>query len=236
METVEIIPELYLLGFEIGQAYLWCDPGELTLIDTGVAGSGEAIARAIRSLGRDPAELRRVLLTHCHEDHAGSAAEIAGWGGGGRVQVLAHRLDAPVIRGERPPLPPVFDDAPAWEEELWAAKPVLPPAPPARVDVKLADGDVVDFGGGARVVAVPGHTDGSAAFHLPGPRVLFTGDAVANVGGRTILGVFNRDRARAIESFHRLAALDAQVAVFGHGEPITSDAATALRAAAASTG
>ncbi|MGE7432828.1 MBL fold metallo-hydrolase [Kitasatospora sp. NPDC001175] len=233
METLEILPErLYLLGCEIGHVYLWCDPGELTLVDTGVAGSGEVIAEAIRGIGRDPGELRRVLLTHCHEDHTGSAAEIGAWNGGS-VQVLAHRLDAPVIRGERPVLPPVFDDAPTWERELWMAKPELPAAPPARVDVELTDGDTVEFGGGARVVAVPGHTDGSVAFHLPGPGVLFTGDAVANVAGQTMLGVFNLDRARAIESFRRLAELDVRVAVFGHGEPITSGAAAALKAAAA---
>ncbi|MGK4580109.1 MBL fold metallo-hydrolase [Kitasatospora sp. HPMI-4] len=235
METIEILPgRLYQLGFEIGCVYLWCDPVELTLIDTGVAGSGPAIAEAIRGLGRDPGELRRVLLTHCHEDHTGSAAEIGGWNEG-LVQVMAHRMDAPVIRGDQPMLLPVFDDAPAWERELWAAKPDLPAVPPARVDVELSEGDAVGFGGGARVVAVPGHTDGSAAFYLPGPRVLFTGDAVANVAGRTMLGVFNRDRARAIESLHRLAGLDARVAVFGHGEPITSGAAAALRAAAADT-
>ena len=35
-----------------------------------------------------PGDLRRVMLTHFHEDHAGSAADIAAWG---EVEVLAHR-------------------------------------------------------------------------------------------------------------------------------------------------
>ncbi|MDH6123934.1 MBL fold metallo-hydrolase [Kitasatospora sp. GP82] len=233
METVEILPELYLLGFEVGHAYLWRDPDGLTLIDTGVVGSGALIAEAIRSLGHGTDELRRIVLTHCHQDHVGSTAEITAWGSGGGVEVMAHRLDAPVIRGERPMPPPVFDDAPVWERELWEGMTRPPAAPPARVDVEVEDGDVLDFGGGAQVVAVPGHTDGSIALHLPGPGVLFTGDAVAGVGGQPILGVFNLDRARAIESFRRLAELDAAVAVFGHGEPITSGTAAAMRAAAA---
>jgi glyoxylase-like metal-dependent hydrolase (beta-lactamase superfamily II) len=48
----------------------------------------------------------------------------------------------------------------------------------------LADGDEIDLGGGVSAVAVaaPGHTPGSVAFHLPGPRVLFTGDTVARHG------------------------------------------------------
>ncbi|BFV56416.1 hypothetical protein KCMC57_up15200 [Kitasatospora sp. CMC57] len=82
------------------------------------------------------------------------------------------------------------------------------------------------------MVAVPGHTDGSIALHLPEMKVLVTGDAVANVG-RTMLGVFNTDRARAVESLHRLAELDVDTALFGHGEPIVHGAAIALRRAAA---
>ncbi|WP_407987675.1 MBL fold metallo-hydrolase [Kitasatospora sp. CMC57] len=94
------------------------------------------------------------------------------------------------------------------------------------------EGQVLDFAGGAVVVAVPGHTDGSIALHLPEMKVLVTGDAVANVG-RTMLGVFNTDRARAVESLHRLAELDVDTALFGHGEPIVHGAAIALRRAAA---
>jgi glyoxylase-like metal-dependent hydrolase (beta-lactamase superfamily II) len=45
-------------------------------------------------------------------------------------------------------------------------------------------------------------------------------------------GVFNVDRAQAAASFRRLAALDVAVVCFGHGEPLTQDAAAALRNAA----
>lgn len=225
MEIVELLPNLHMLRFPVGAAYLWSDPDALTLVDTGVAGAGEDIAAAVRGLGRDPRDIRQVVLTHFHDDHAGSAAEVRSWGG---ATVLAHRLEAPVIRGEATGPAPVFAD---WERALFDSLPPLPAAPPVPVDREVDDGDTLDFGGGAEVVWVPGHTDGSIAIHLPGPRVLFTGDIAANVEGRTMPGVFNSDPARALASFHRLAALDVDVACFGHGDPITAGASAALRAA-----
>ncbi|MFF5703181.1 MBL fold metallo-hydrolase [Streptomyces sp. NPDC012794] len=226
MDLVEVLPDrLHMLRFSIGQAYLWQDGGALTLIDAGHAGSADGIERAIRSLGLAPERLERIVLTHCHRDHVGAAGELAvRWG----ARVLAHRLDAPVVRGERPVPEPVLLD---WEVPLYAHGLTAPEAPPTWVDGELEDGDVLDFGGGAVVVHAPGHTPGSIGVHLPAHGVLFTGDCVAGVG-RVMLGVFNVDRAGAVASFRRLAALAPAVACFGHGDPWTEDTAKALHAAA----
>ncbi|MFD0472465.1 MBL fold metallo-hydrolase [Nonomuraea thailandensis] len=102
VEIVEIRQELHLLRLAFGQAYLWNDAGALTLIDTGIATSGDEIAEAIGRLGLRTDAVRRVVLTHYHEDHCGGAAAVAAWG---EVEVLAHRAEAPVIRGEVPAPP-----------------------------------------------------------------------------------------------------------------------------------
>jgi glyoxylase-like metal-dependent hydrolase (beta-lactamase superfamily II) len=273
MEMIELVPGLlHMFRFGVGQAYLWQDPGSLTLIDAGPPGQGPAIARELEGLGLGADDLDRVILTHFHGDHAGSAADVAAWGS---AAVMASGADAPVIRGDQPGPPPVLTDEerPLHARIMAAARGAseqadtadiaggrtvtagghtdtagghtattegaasnrsggLARVPPCRVDRELAEGDLLDFAGGATVIGVPGHTDGSIAIHLPAHRLLFTGDSVASAqDGRVILGPFNVNRAQAIDSFRKLADLDVDVACFGHGDPVRSDAAAVLRAA-----
>ncbi|MFJ8233649.1 MBL fold metallo-hydrolase [Streptomyces sp. NPDC094448] len=155
MDIVDARPRLTMFRFPIGQAYLWYDDDGLTLVDSGHAGAAPAVEKGIRAVGRDPALLRRIVLTHD-----------------------------------------------------------------------------LGFGDGAVVVHAPGHTDGSMGIHLPRHGGLFTGDAIAAVERRVILGVFNTDRARAKASMSRLAASAPETVCCGHGDPVTEDTAAVLRAAA----
>ncbi|MEV2264838.1 MBL fold metallo-hydrolase [Streptomyces anulatus] len=225
MDLVEVLPRLHMFRFRVGQAYLWRDGTELTLIDAGDIDAAAAIEDAIRTLGLDPAGIRRIVITHGHRDHYGAAQELADRHG---AEIIAHALDAPVVRGERPvPEPDLLD----WELPLWEHGLTVPEAPPTRVDREVTGGEVLPFGDGARVVHAPGHTAGSIAIHLPRHGVLFTGDTVASVE-RVMLGVFNVDRAEAAATFRRLAALAPRTVCVGHGDPLTENAAAAMEAAA----
>jgi glyoxylase-like metal-dependent hydrolase (beta-lactamase superfamily II) len=77
VDVVQLDSDLYFFRFPVGHVYLWQDPDGLTLIDAGAPGSAEPIAGAIRRVGHDPRDVRRLVLTHGHVDHIGAAAQIA---------------------------------------------------------------------------------------------------------------------------------------------------------------
>lgn len=221
MDTVAVTPNLTMLRVRGWQLYLWRDGDSVTVIDTGAPGSGAEILQAVPRIDR-------IVLTHGHVDHCGSAAELHDATG---ATVFAGAGDAATIRSGAAMPPPLFED---WEIPIHrrVAADLPESAPPIPTLRELHDGDVLDFGDGADVLAVPGHTDGSIAIHLRGHGVLFTGDTIANVG-TVMLGTFNQNRAQTVASFRRLAALDVETACFGHGEPITKAAGAQLRDTAA---
>jgi glyoxylase-like metal-dependent hydrolase (beta-lactamase superfamily II) len=65
---------------------------------------------------------------------------------------------------------------------------------------------------------------------LPGPRILFCGDAVVT-SPKFMAGWpgFVLNHAQHAATLHKLAAYDATILAFGHGEPITQAAAARLR-------
>ncbi|MGD9890293.1 MAG: MBL fold metallo-hydrolase, partial [Dehalococcoidia bacterium] len=217
-----VVSGVYLLRFEIGQVYLWEWGDGLTVIDTGIDGSADAILHAIDAIGRRSDDVKEIVLTHYHQDHRGGAADLAQRTG---APVIAHRADAPVIRGDLPETPPNLTD---FERPIAeAVMPRVPPARPVVVDREVEDGDTT--AGGGVIVGVPGHTPGSIALHAPDRRVLFTGDTIAFFEGNPILGVFNIDRDEAIRSLRKQAELEFDVACFGHGDPIGGDAGRRIR-------
>ncbi len=226
MDITEVVPGLHLLPLGVSNAYLWRDDAGTTLVDTGPPGSGPAIRAALEHLGIPAEELRRIVLTHAHDDHAGSAADVAGWSG---APVVAGAGDAAVLRGERAAPRPSLTPAEQRLHAVVAAD--LQPAPACPVDQEVTDQDLLDVGGGAVVLAVPGHTPGSIALHRPESGLLLTGDIVAEHEGGLVLGPFNTDRDAAWRSLRRLAALDVDVACFGHGRPVVGSASDALRRA-----
>jgi glyoxylase-like metal-dependent hydrolase (beta-lactamase superfamily II) len=223
---MEVLPGVHTIdALGVGRAYLVAEADRLTLIDTGLPKSADKVFAAIEAFGRRPEDVRQVIITHYHNDHAGSLADVVDRSG---AQVLAHPLDAPVLRGERAPAP--ANTNAVMRKILDMTDPGLHKPRPIRVDREVSDGDEIDLEGGARIVHTPGHTPGSISVYWPRRKLLFAGDAAANLFGvRPPVGWFTEDHDAARRSIKQLAELEFDVACFGHGKPVYNDASRAFR-------
>jgi glyoxylase-like metal-dependent hydrolase (beta-lactamase superfamily II) len=222
LELDQVTDWLWCLRTPIVQAYAVRERDGFNLIDTSTAGQDAAILAALAEIDGE-GRVHEVLLTHAHDDHTGSAAALVDRTG---ARVIAPRDDAPVMRRERQgPAPQLAE----WELPIFEqVTPQVPEAPAVSPDRLVADGERLGWEHDALVMGTPGHTPGHVAAWFEPERVLVAGDALASHEGRPMLGVFNADPATAAESARRLAALDVQVACFGHGEPLRRDAAASL--------
>ena len=88
-----------------------------------------------------------------------------------------------------------------------------------KVDFYLQEGELIIGDKTLQVISTPGHTPGSISLYWPERKALFTGDAVFYMGiGRTDL--VGGDGVLLRESIERLAQLDAEWLLPGHGEII----------------
>lgn len=226
MAAVPIAPEVFAIPLGPVNAFL-IQTDHLTLIDTGLPGSGGKILDAVRGLGRRPADIRHILVTHCHPDHSGSLAEMKAATG---ARACMHASDAALVRsgiGGRPMTPaPGLITGLLFKAMLSR---VSPSVPAAEIEHEAADGETLSAAGGIQAFHTPGHTAGHLIFLLPRHGgVLFTGDAAANMLGLGLsLGYENLDEGR--RSLAAIAALEFAVAGFGHGRAITRGAADRFR-------
>jgi glyoxylase-like metal-dependent hydrolase (beta-lactamase superfamily II) len=196
--------------------------GSLALVDAGVPGSSQRLLAAIREIGREPAELHSVLVTHHHVDHVGGLASLVQQTG---ADVLAHPQEAAIIEGTVPPPPKVGR---SWGSRLrisLSARLGANEAAPVAVTHQLQDDAMLD-GSGLRAVHTPGHTAGHLAYLHSSSGTLFVGDAAANLLGRLTRPIANHDQdyQAMIASLRKLAELEFDTACFGHGRSIKSGA------------
>lgn len=220
------IPGLYtFIGLILGRSYLIEDSDGLTIIDTGLSLAAPGIIKQLRATGHKPDEVKRILVTHGHPDHAGGLLKLKKSTG---AQVIASAIDRPVIEGTQP-LPGKAFERFRGLERLMRLPGIMPLG--VVVDREVADGDTIaEVMGGLKVIATPGHTMGHVSFWQPEKRVLFCGDVMINVFGlRLPAGAFTVDMEENKRSVLRLAALDAAVVCCGHGSPITEDTAQVIR-------
>lgn len=225
--AVQITPSLWQLKLGLVNSYLLATEDGLVLVDSGYLASADKIFEAVREAGHDPANIRHLLLTHLHIDHAGSAAEVRRRTG---ARTYAHPLDAPLIE-EGVGMRPGTTRSPGCVEALvyfFYIKGHATSYEPLPVDQLLEDGQVLPLAGGIEVIHAPGHCAGQVVLLLRPDNVLIAADICSHTMG---LGesVVNEDHALAHETILRVAEYPFEQAVFGHGDALKERANQQLR-------
>ena len=230
---MQLAPGLNRVGNDIVACYLVVTDQGITLIDAGLSGHWRDLAAELASLGRPVDDVRGIVLTHGDSDHIGFAERLRRQQG---IPVFAGRADVARARGEE-------KTSPTWGK--------LRLAPTLRFlayglrkgglrthylgeVVEVQDGDVLDLPGSPRVVALPGHSPGSIAVHVPAVDAVFVGDGLTTrhvLTGATgpAPAPFTDDPATALESLGRLAGIGDRWVLPGHGAPWDGGTAEAVR-------
>src|SRR5436190_22187624 len=226
----QIVEGLWMVPLGPVNAYL-LDQGELTLIDTGMPKDEGKIVAAIEAIGKKAADLKHIIVTHCHPDHAGSVAALKRLSG---ARVYMHPVDAAMVRkGEcTRRLTPAPGLLRGLMFKMFIPKKPMP-IEPCAIDQEINDGTELPIAGGLKAIHIPGQCAGQVALLWPRRRLLFAADACANMPNFGYALCYE-DLEEGKRSLRKLAALDFDAAVFGHGGPIKTGAAQKFRRAWAS--
>lgn len=230
--SVEVRPDVYCHTIQIVNICLIGEPGtdKFVLVDAGMPGSAnDIISITEKHFGVDRRP-EAIILTHGHFDHVGAVLELVNYW---KVPVYAHELELPYLTGKK-----AYPEPDPTVEGGMVAKvsPYFPNEPVNlgnNVEKLPPDGQVPSMPS-FRCIYTPGHSPGHVAFYREKDRTLIAGDAFVTVKQDSLYQVFTQtkeingpprylttDWNAAWESVKKLAVLKPEVAVTGHGVPVS---------------
>ncbi len=192
----------------------------LTVIDTGMPGQLNKIVDYVKSIGKNPSDISKIVLTHCHVDHIGNAYELKKITG---AMLYVHEKEAPYVAGkEKLPSPKGFTGAAMKVASTFMKVKYVEP------DFLIKEGDNVDD---LVVIHNPGHTPGSISLYSKERKVIFVGDELRYIDGK-IQGPpeqFTPDMDLAIRSMEKLTKIEYDIMLSGHGMPLKTNASEKVK-------
>ena len=215
----EVVPGFHQVSPAPGVNVFLFEAEGLTLVDAGIASSAAPILKAVRELGHQPSDLKRIVITHAHPDHYGALAALKRETG---ARTVMHPVDAVEVRTGGRGRPMSFRGPLTIFNGVFRGPANLEPA---EVEDEVEEGDTLP--GGLKVIETPGHSDGHISLLWPEKGLLIGGDVAWHLT-RLAHMPFYVDFEEARRSLAKVARLDFDTAVFGHGRPLR-DAGAAFR-------
>lgn len=203
------------LGFV--NCYLIKTDGGFILVDTGIGALRERLARSLDAAGCGGKNLKLIILTHGDIDHSGNCAFLGEKYG---APVAMHAGDSAMVEtgdmnADRKVNSRFMRFMQAIMKLTGAAAKMARDFEKFTPDILLADGQRLDaYGLDAKVMHIPGHTDGSIAVLLDSGECL-CGDTMQN--NRSAIIVKHEGDLR--RSLDKLSALNLKTVYPGHGKP-----------------
>jgi hydroxyacylglutathione hydrolase len=216
-----------VLPYRLGSVncYLITTGSGFVLIDTGAANRRAELERLLTEAGCAPGKLDLIVLTHGDFDHTGNAAFLRDKFG---AQIAMHADDGGMAeRGD------MFHNRKSGNAIVRVLSPILfrfRKSDRFQADLWLEEGyDLAGFGLEARIVQIPGHSQGSIGILTAGGDLL-CGDLFENPG-EPALNTIMDDKAAAqaslrklaslgkLATLEKLAGLEIQTVYPGHGRP-----------------
>jgi glyoxylase-like metal-dependent hydrolase (beta-lactamase superfamily II) len=158
--------------------------GGVALVDPGPSKTLGALERALSEKGIAVGDVRQLLLTHIHLDHAGATGSLLK--ANPAIEVFVHERGAPHMIDPRRLLASATRLYGGDMDRLWGE---FLPVPADRVRV-LAGGETIEAGGRElRVEYTPGHASHHVSYFDPSGRVAFVGDTagIRRSGGAYVM-------------------------------------------------
>jgi glyoxylase-like metal-dependent hydrolase (beta-lactamase superfamily II) len=202
-------------------AYVVANGKRAILIDAGMKRKQGKILAALAQMQLAPEDIKLIILTHTHYDHAGSLRALQQITG---AKVLVHKAEASCLEQGHC----AFPKGTMWFPKLMSVigralnkgvgryAPVVP-------DIAISRRfDLQAYGIEGYILPTPGHTAGSLTVVIEKDHAI-VGDTLFNIFKHSVFPPYANDQEELLKSWKKLLDIGCECFYPGHGKPFTRE-------------